>query len=253
MRSLWRGNQSGKHAWEAWETSLDILACYNIFSIRSVSAAFWTTTTQAWSATCPSETNRYSAISISFPQKYSACSISLIKHATIPIRWTPLFSDPILGKSFPRSNLTYTQVSFGVWINDQVRIHHDWVETVTLFPQGNFRCCGKRYCAVYTWEHGYTHRFRRTHHLLQSRKRIHGPAPAPGTSSRHACRTKVQFELWWSGYRGGKSPRSLARGHLRLQGLWDKHPKHGSQFKAEVCEQTLPATVAGSRAILAPA
>jgi hypothetical protein len=27
--------------------------------------------------------------------------------------------------------------------------------------------------------------------------------------------------------------------------LWDNHPKHGPQFKAEVCEQTLPATIAG--------
>ena len=32
---------------------------------------------------------------------------------------------------------------------------------------------------------------------------------------------------------------------LRLQGQWDRHSKHGVLFKAEVCEQTLPATIAG--------
>jgi exodeoxyribonuclease V alpha subunit len=35
-----------------------------------------------------------------------------------------------------------------------------------------------------------------------------------------------------------------------LQGQWDNHPKHGPQFKAEVCEQTLPATVAGIQGYL---
>ena len=29
---------------------------------------------------------------------------------------------------------------------------------------------------------------------------------------------------------------------LRLSGAWSKHPKHGHQFKAEQCEQVLPAT-----------
>src|SRR5215211_2435432 len=43
----------------------------------------------------------------------------------------------------------------------------------------------------------------------------------------------------------GNLPEVSPGEHLRLQGTWDKHPKHGSQFKAEVCEQTLPATVAG--------
>ena len=38
--------------------------------------------------------------------------------------------------------------------------------------------------------------------------------------------------------------------HLRLQGQWDNHPKHGLQFKAEVCEQTLPATIAGIQGYL---
>src|SRR3972149_2701371 len=43
----------------------------------------------------------------------------------------------------------------------------------------------------------------------------------------------------------GNLPEVSPGEHLRLQGHWDKHPKHGSQFKAEVCEQPLPATVAG--------
>jgi exodeoxyribonuclease V alpha subunit len=43
----------------------------------------------------------------------------------------------------------------------------------------------------------------------------------------------------------GNLPELSPGEHLRLQGQWDKHPKHGAQFKAEVCEQTLPATVAG--------
>ncbi len=43
----------------------------------------------------------------------------------------------------------------------------------------------------------------------------------------------------------GNLPELSPGEHLRLQGRWDNHPKHGIQFKAEVCEQTLPATVAG--------
>jgi exodeoxyribonuclease V alpha subunit len=43
----------------------------------------------------------------------------------------------------------------------------------------------------------------------------------------------------------GTLPELSPGEHLRLQGQWDNHPKHGPQFKAEVCEQTLPATVAG--------
>ena len=48
----------------------------------------------------------------------------------------------------------------------------------------------------------------------------------------------------------GNLPEVSPGEHLRLQGLWDKHPKHGSQFKVEVCEQTLPATVAGIQGYL---
>jgi exodeoxyribonuclease V alpha subunit len=43
----------------------------------------------------------------------------------------------------------------------------------------------------------------------------------------------------------GSLPELSPEEHLRLQGQWDNHPKHRPQFKAEVCEQTLPATVAG--------
>ncbi|HUE97945.1 MAG TPA: ATP-dependent RecD-like DNA helicase [Anaerolineales bacterium] len=48
----------------------------------------------------------------------------------------------------------------------------------------------------------------------------------------------------------GNLPEVSPGEHLRLQGDWDKHPKHGSQFKAEVCEQTLPVTVAGIQGYL---
>ena len=48
----------------------------------------------------------------------------------------------------------------------------------------------------------------------------------------------------------GNLPEVSPGEHLRLQGHWDRHPKHGSQFKAEVCEQTLPVTVAGIQGYL---
>jgi len=37
---------------------------------------------------------------------------------------------------------------------------------------------------------------------------------------------------------------------LKLTGRWTSHPKHGRQFRAERCEQTLPATVEGLRRYL---
>ncbi|HUI87186.1 MAG TPA: ATP-dependent RecD-like DNA helicase [Anaerolineales bacterium] len=43
----------------------------------------------------------------------------------------------------------------------------------------------------------------------------------------------------------GNLPEVSPGEHLHLQGQWDNHPKHGPQFKAEVCEQTLPSTIAG--------
>ncbi len=48
----------------------------------------------------------------------------------------------------------------------------------------------------------------------------------------------------------GNLPEVSPGEHLRLQGTWDTHPKHGMQFKVEVCEQTLPASVAGIESYL---
>ncbi len=48
----------------------------------------------------------------------------------------------------------------------------------------------------------------------------------------------------------GNLPELSPGEYLRLQGQWDRHPKHGSQFKAELCEQTLPATIAGIQGYL---
>jgi exodeoxyribonuclease V alpha subunit len=48
----------------------------------------------------------------------------------------------------------------------------------------------------------------------------------------------------------GNLPELSAGEHLRLQGQWINHPTHGMQFQIEICEQTLPATVAGMRRYL---
>ena len=48
----------------------------------------------------------------------------------------------------------------------------------------------------------------------------------------------------------GNLPELSPGEHLRLSGQWISHPKHGLQFQVEVCEQTLPATVAGVRRYL---
>ena len=48
----------------------------------------------------------------------------------------------------------------------------------------------------------------------------------------------------------GNLPELSPGEHLRLQGIWDTHPKHGQQFKVEVCEQVLPSTVAGMESYL---
>jgi len=48
----------------------------------------------------------------------------------------------------------------------------------------------------------------------------------------------------------GNLPEISPGEHLRLSGRWTNHPKHGLQFQCEVCEQTLPATVAGIRRYL---
>ncbi len=48
----------------------------------------------------------------------------------------------------------------------------------------------------------------------------------------------------------GNLPELSPGEHLRLQGKWTSHPKHGLQFQVEICEQILPATIAGIRRYL---
>ena len=48
----------------------------------------------------------------------------------------------------------------------------------------------------------------------------------------------------------GNLPELTPGEHLRLQGQWDTHPKHGKQFKVEICEQIRPASVAGIESYL---
>jgi exodeoxyribonuclease V alpha subunit len=43
----------------------------------------------------------------------------------------------------------------------------------------------------------------------------------------------------------GNMPELAVGEFLSLQGKWITHPKHGLQFQADICEQTLPATTAG--------
>ncbi len=45
----------------------------------------------------------------------------------------------------------------------------------------------------------------------------------------------------------GNLPELTPGEHLHLSGKWTNHPKHGLQFQVEICEQTLPATIAGIR------
>ena len=48
----------------------------------------------------------------------------------------------------------------------------------------------------------------------------------------------------------GNLPEITPGESLRLQGQWSTHPDYGRQFKAEVCEQILPATVEGIKKYL---
>jgi exodeoxyribonuclease V alpha subunit len=48
----------------------------------------------------------------------------------------------------------------------------------------------------------------------------------------------------------GNLPELSPGEHLRLSGNWLNHPKYGMQLQIEVCEQTLPATIAGIRRYL---
>ena len=48
----------------------------------------------------------------------------------------------------------------------------------------------------------------------------------------------------------GNLPEVAPGEYLRLSGRWVNHPKHGKQFQVEICEQTMPATLAGIRRYL---
>ncbi len=48
----------------------------------------------------------------------------------------------------------------------------------------------------------------------------------------------------------GNLPELTAGEHVRLNGRWTNHPKHGAQFQVETCEQILPASVEGIRRYL---
>ena len=48
----------------------------------------------------------------------------------------------------------------------------------------------------------------------------------------------------------GNLPELAPGEHLKLSGKWVNHPKHGLQFQADVCEQIMPASVAGIRRYL---
>jgi exodeoxyribonuclease V alpha subunit len=48
----------------------------------------------------------------------------------------------------------------------------------------------------------------------------------------------------------GNLPELNPGEHLKLQGQWFNHPKHGIQFNVEICENTLPATLTGIRRYL---
>ena len=48
----------------------------------------------------------------------------------------------------------------------------------------------------------------------------------------------------------GTLPETTPGEHLRLGGAWTTHPDYGKQFKAEKCEQVLPATIEGLKKYL---
>ena len=48
----------------------------------------------------------------------------------------------------------------------------------------------------------------------------------------------------------GNLPELQPGEYVALQGQWGNHPKHGPQFQVEICQQTMPATVAGMRRYL---
>ena len=69
--------------------------------------------------------------------------------------------------------------------------------------------------------------------VLRLRPEVRGRQRLPGLS-RDGLITVV-----------GNLPEVSPGEHLKLKGIWDTHPKHDKQFKAEICEQALPSTIAG--------
>jgi exodeoxyribonuclease V alpha subunit len=82
----------------------------------------------------------------------------------------------------------------------------------------------------YNAENGYT--------VLRLRPEVRGRQRIPGVSYDGLV-TVV-----------GNLPEISVGEHLKLQGVWSSHPKHGKQFKAEVCKQVLPSTLAGIESYL---
>ena len=82
----------------------------------------------------------------------------------------------------------------------------------------------------YNPENGYS--------VLRLRPEVRGRQRLPGLS-RDGLITVV-----------GNLPEVSPGEHLKLEGIWDTHPKHGKQFKAEICEQALPSTIAGMASYL---
>ena len=82
----------------------------------------------------------------------------------------------------------------------------------------------------YNSDNGYT--------VLRLRPEVRGRQRLPGLS-RDGLITVV-----------GNLPEVSPGEHLKLEGIWDTHPKHGKQFKAEICEQALPSTIAGMASYL---
>lgn len=82
----------------------------------------------------------------------------------------------------------------------------------------------------YNPENGYS--------VLRLRPEVRGRQRLPGLS-RDVLITVV-----------GNLPEVSPGEHLKLEGIWDSHPKHGKQFKAEICEQALPSTIAGMASYL---
>ena len=67
--------------------------------------------------------------------------------------------------------------------------------------------------------------------------------PEQGTQTQLGNRTSLVTVV-------GNLPEISPGEYLQLRGKWVTHPKHGQQFQVEICEQALPATLAGIRRYL---